>query len=55
MPVEFDVDELLCVNGSQMVMEFPDSILDVEDHETNPAQWKQFSEVSSSNFYTQFL
>ncbi|XP_038153547.1 gametogenetin-binding protein 2 [Cyprinodon tularosa] len=30
-----------------MVMEFPDSILDVEDHETNPAQWKQFSEYYS--------
>ncbi|XP_047234182.1 gametogenetin-binding protein 2 [Girardinichthys multiradiatus] len=30
-----------------MVMEFPDSVMDVEGHEINPAHWKQFSEYYS--------
>ncbi|MEQ2173567.1 Gametoproteintin-binding protein 2 [Goodea atripinnis] len=30
-----------------MVMEFPDSVMDVEGHEINPAHWKQFSESYS--------
>lgn len=30
-----------------MVMEFSDSVMDVDSHEMNASHWKQFSEVSS--------
>lgn len=29
-----------------MVMEFSDSVMDVDSHEINTSHWKQFSEVS---------
>ena len=29
-----------------MVMEFSDCVVDVDSHEINLSQWKQFSEVS---------
>lgn len=32
-----------------MVMEFSDSVMDVDRHEINSSHWKQFSEVSSFN------
>lgn len=33
--------------GCQMVMEFSDSVMDVDSHERNTSRWKQFSEVRS--------
>lgn len=34
----------------QMVMEFSDSVMVVDEHEINTYHWKQFSEVRSFNF-----
>lgn len=33
-----------------MVMEFSDSVMDVDSNEINMSHWKQFSEVSSFGF-----
>lgn len=33
----------------QMVMEFSDSVMDVDTQEINTSHWKQFSEVSGFN------
>lgn len=41
---------VLYIVGGQMVMEFSDSVMDVDSHERNTSRWKQFSEVRS--FYS---
>lgn len=38
------------ISYCQMVMEFSDSVMDVDEHEINTYHWKQFSEVRSLNF-----